>query len=89
VILTTVLFLFPPDLPVTGSNMNYCVVVFFIILLVSVVQWFVDGRKNFTGPRVDIDALQNGEVVGMEPGYSENGSAGGSIGTESKEVKAV
>ncbi|KAE8379357.1 amino acid/polyamine transporter I [Aspergillus bertholletiae] len=50
--LTTVLFLFPPSRPVTGSSMNYCIVAFGIILLVSVVQWIVDGRKNFTGPRV-------------------------------------
>jgi len=53
VIVTTVLFLFPPDLPVTGSNMNYCVVAFFIVLVISTVQWFVDGRKNYTGPRVE------------------------------------
>jgi len=75
VIVTTVLFLFPPDLPVTGSNMNYCVVVFFIIVVVSIVQWFVDGKKNFTGPRINVEALQNGEVVGMDPGSSsEQGS---------------
>lgn len=53
VIVTTVLFLFPPVLPVTGSNMNYCVVAFFIVLVISTVQWFVDGRKNYTGPRID------------------------------------
>ncbi|EPE32742.1 hypothetical protein GLAREA_07876 [Glarea lozoyensis ATCC 20868] len=67
VIVTTVLFLFPPELPVTGSNMNYCVVVFFIILVISVVQWFVDGRKNFTGPQVNVDELQAGVVAGMDP----------------------
>ncbi|PVH70722.1 amino acid transporter-like protein [Cadophora sp. DSE1049] len=67
VIITTVLFLFPPELPVTGTNMNYCVVVFFIILVISIVQWFVDGKKNFTGPRVNLDDLQNGTVVGMDP----------------------
>jgi choline transport protein len=85
VIITTVLFLFPPDLPVTGSNMNYCVVVFFIILVVSILQWVFDGRKNFTGPRVDIDALQNGEVVGLQPSpSSEDGSGSGSYGDDSK-----
>ncbi|KAH8648277.1 amino acid transporter-like protein [Tricladium varicosporioides] len=73
VIVTTVLFLFPPDLPATGSNMNYCVVVFFIILVVSVVQWFVDGKKNFSGPRVNIENLANGEVVGMDPASSSEG----------------
>ncbi|RAH71859.1 amino acid transporter [Aspergillus aculeatinus CBS 121060] len=52
--LTTVLFVFPPDRPVTGSNMNYCVVAFGIILIISLMQWVVDGRKNFTGPRVEL-----------------------------------
>lgn len=72
--LTTVLFLFPPVLPVTGSNMSkfhveaqnnlamltsksdYCIVAFAIIILISVFQWIVDGRKNFTGPRVNLIA---------------------------------
>ncbi|GJN71254.1 hypothetical protein PLICBS_005317 [Purpureocillium lilacinum] len=56
--LTTVLFLFPPGLPVTGTNMNYCVVAFAIIVIISVVQWIVDGRKNFTGPRVNLVAVE-------------------------------
>jgi choline transport protein len=55
-IITTVLFLFPPALPVSGSTMNYCVVAFAIILVISTIQWVVDGRKNFEGPRVTIDA---------------------------------
>ncbi|GAB0138491.1 hypothetical protein EsDP_00006726 [Epichloe bromicola] len=54
--LTTVLFLFPPELPVTGSNMNYCVVVFAIIIIISAFQWVVDGHENFTGPRVNLVA---------------------------------
>jgi choline transport protein len=55
VILTTVLFVFPPELPVTGSNMNYCIVAFGIVLIISMIQWFVDGRKNFHGPKVELD----------------------------------
>jgi choline transport protein len=51
-------------------------VVFFIILVISMVQWYVDGKKNFTGPRIDVDALQNVAVVGMEPAFSsEEGSS--------------
>ncbi|RDA84996.1 hypothetical protein CP532_3874 [Ophiocordyceps camponoti-leonardi (nom. inval.)] len=45
--LTTFLFLLPPNRPVTGTNMNYCVVAFAIVVVVSVVQWVIDGRKNF------------------------------------------
>lgn len=52
-ILTTVLFVFPPELPVTGSNMNYCIVAFAIVIIISVIQWFIDGRKNFHGPYID------------------------------------
>lgn len=55
VILTTVLFVFPPVLPVTGSNMNYCIVAFAIVVMISVIQWFVDGRKNYKGPKMEID----------------------------------
>lgn len=54
-IVTTVLFLFPPELPTTAANMNYCVVAFGIVLIISVIQWFVDGRKNFKGPQIEID----------------------------------
>ncbi|KAK4496072.1 hypothetical protein PRZ48_012051 [Zasmidium cellare] len=54
-ILTTVLFLFPPARPVTGSNMNYCIVAFGIIILISGLQWIFDGRKNYSGPRITVD----------------------------------
>ncbi|ODM20240.1 hypothetical protein SI65_03293 [Aspergillus cristatus] len=49
--LTTVLFLFPPGRPVTGSSMNYCIVAFAIIVIISVVHWVIHGRKHFIGPR--------------------------------------
>merc|ERR1712014_325981 len=54
-ILTTVLFVFPPELPVTGTNMNYCIVAFGVVLIISVIQWFVDGRRNYTGPKIELD----------------------------------
>lgn len=74
VIVTTVLFLFPPALPVSGSNMNYCVVAFFVVLVISVLQWIFDGRKNFKGPRVEVvggqgvvgNAFSNGDLSGKE-----------------------
>jgi len=66
VIITTVLFVFPPELPVTGNNMNYCIVAFAILLIISTIQWFVDGRKNFTGPKIDLEALQHGRVMNAE-----------------------
>jgi choline transport protein len=62
------------------------VVVFFIILVISVVQWFVDGRKNFTGPKVNIDELQNGVVAGMDPVMS-NAQGNGASFSSGKNIK--
>ncbi|PFH61354.1 hypothetical protein XA68_17603 [Ophiocordyceps unilateralis] len=52
--LTTFLFILPPNRPVTGTNMNYCVVAFAIVIVVSAFQWIVDGRKNYVGPRLNL-----------------------------------
>jgi amino acid permease (GABA permease) len=60
-IVTTVLFLFPPSIPVDGTTMNYCVVAFAIIILISAFQWVIDGRKNFEGPRITIETDVIGE----------------------------
>lgn len=57
--------MFPPELPVTAANMNYCVVAFGIVFVISIVQWIVDGRKNYVGPHIDAEVLEKGIVEGM------------------------
>ncbi|OCK76420.1 amino acid permease [Lepidopterella palustris CBS 459.81] len=81
VIVTTVLFVFPPVLPVTGSNMNYCIVAFMIILIISVVQWIVDGRNNFTGPRVEM-GIETLEAVKSHHDGSSDGTLDPKIAEE-------
>ncbi|GJN86623.1 hypothetical protein PLIIFM63780_010204 [Purpureocillium lilacinum] len=66
-ILTTVLFVFPPEIPVTPNNMNYCIVAFGVILLIAGLTWIFDGRKNYEGPKVDVQALMSGKVEAMDP----------------------
>lgn len=34
---------------------DYCIAAFAIILSISIIQWFIDGRKTFTGPRVNLE----------------------------------
>jgi amino acid transporter len=51
---TTILFLLPPQIPVTPSNMNYTIVVFGILFIVALLQWILDGRKNYHGPHVSV-----------------------------------
>ena len=38
---------------VSNTNLDYCIVAFFIVIVISTVQWFVDGRKNFHGPKIE------------------------------------
>ncbi|PKK48726.1 hypothetical protein CI102_6930 [Trichoderma harzianum] len=65
-ILTTVLFVFPPELPVTPANMNYCIVAFGVILLISGGTWIFGGRKTYKGPVVDIQGMFHGTVDGLD-----------------------
>ncbi|GAA6040312.1 hypothetical protein JCM8097_009414 [Rhodosporidiobolus ruineniae] len=48
---TTVLFVFPPALPVSGSSMNYAVAVFGVVLVIALGTWLTTARKQFIGPR--------------------------------------
>lgn len=41
---------FPPEQPVTKTNMNYSSPVFGFVLLFSLCDWFVRGRKRYIGP---------------------------------------
>ncbi|KAL6817113.1 amino acid transporter [Trichoderma sp. SZMC 28015] len=51
-VIETVFFTFPSVLPVTGSNMNYAVVVLAVIAIVMVVNWIVFAKKHYQGPRI-------------------------------------
>jgi choline transport protein len=77
----------PPKL--TVCCLDYCIVAFFIIFVISTIQWFIDGRKNFTGPKLDLAALQNGEVVGMAPDLSISSTATVSGEEETQKKVAV
>lgn len=41
---------------------DYCVAAFGIVFIISFIQWMVDGRKNFVGPRLEMEVFQ-GEVA--------------------------
>lgn len=47
--------------------MNYCIVAFGVILLIAGTTWFVDGRKHYKGPQLDVDGMLHGKVEGMDP----------------------
>jgi choline transport protein len=51
----------------TLLRLDYCIAAFGIIIVISVIQWIIDGRKNFTGPRTDMDILTGQLPVGQFP----------------------
>jgi len=71
-ILITILFVFPPEIPVTASNMNYAIVAFGVILLIAGGTWILDGRKNYKGPVVDIQGKLHGAVEGIDSGAHDD-----------------
>ncbi|TXT07291.1 hypothetical protein VHUM_03461 [Vanrija humicola] len=50
VTVTSVIFIFPPAIPVTGASMNYVIVVVGVVLLFSALTWIFHGRKHYKGP---------------------------------------
>ncbi|KAK4249480.1 amino acid/polyamine transporter I [Corynascus novoguineensis] len=46
----SVIFFLPTEVPVTGENMNYAIVVFVFVLLFSSSFWYTHGRHYYTGP---------------------------------------
>ena len=87
-------FNFPQIGPVTADNMNYCSAAFGIIGLISVVTWFVDGRKNFTGPQTGVVNAVEAEDKGLGLGLDldkegKHSSSEGSGGLQEKDRKGV
>lgn len=59
-----VIFLpFPTILPVTAQNMNYASVVFVGVILFSLIDWIVRGRKRYTGPIREVRSETSSDVI--------------------------
>ncbi|KAJ5512918.1 Amino acid/polyamine transporter I [Penicillium fimorum] len=44
----------PGELPVTAENFNWSVVIFGAVFILSLIMYFVKGRKEYSGPAVDV-----------------------------------
>jgi amino acid permease (GABA permease) len=74
--LAVVIFCMPVSIPVEPATMNYASVVFAGFAAISLIWYFIRGRKTFTGPPVPADATE--EVAGMavvDSNYERNGDA--------------
>jgi amino acid permease (GABA permease) len=78
IILAVVIFCMPVSLPVEPATMNYASVVFAGFAMISLVWYFVRGRKVFTGPPVPSDVSPGEEVpvTGLAVGNSKEEADG-------------
>ena len=84
IIVTSVLFVFPPDLPVDASSMNYCIVAVGIWLFISLLTYIFEGRKHYVGPKVEVDD----QVLTAFPSPQDTRTGAG-IGHSEKESEAL
>ena len=49
-VVTSIIFLFPPATPVSGSSMNYVIAVVGVVWAFAGVTWLVHARTHFHGP---------------------------------------
>ena len=81
----------------TDSISDYCIVAFFIVIVISVIQWFVDGSKNFKGPQIELvgeeggHGYANGDAFDDKSSgdYQDNGHPHGNIGEMHGTTKPV
>lgn len=45
--------------------LDYCIAAFGIVFLISTITWIVDGRKNYVGPRIEV------EILGQDDGQPQ------------------
>ena len=55
ILFAIVLFTMPTSIPVTPSTMNYASVLFLFFAGISLIWYFIWGRKHFTGPPVSLN----------------------------------
>ncbi|BCS28349.1 uncharacterized protein APUU_61397S [Aspergillus puulaauensis] len=51
---TTMFMVFPPYQPVTAENMNYSSLILGAVLIFSAVYWAWKGRREYTGPNIEM-----------------------------------
>ena len=49
----------PPVLPVTIGSMNYTSPILVGLFTLIMLAWFLNGRKNFKGPKVDLEFINS------------------------------
>jgi amino acid transporter len=75
-IVTTIFFFFPGTPHPTGTDMNYSIAVFGIMLIVSLAFWFIKGNKSYLSLRTEspeLSAISGGQGEQVSPVTGKSG----------------
>lgn len=61
--ITLIFYSFPTTTPTTGSSANYAAAVLAVMAVFAVINWFAYAKKNYKGPRIDLEKLREVEAM--------------------------
>ncbi len=61
VVIICVLFVLPPASPVTISTFNYAPIAVLVVVIIAVVSWQLNGKRNFMGGATDEPVVRAGQ----------------------------
>lgn len=83
----SITMLFPTVSPVDAGNMNYTVVIMFIVIFYATVCWFVQGKKTYKGPgEVIEDSVNVVELEAVNNDADLNEHSKSDVGVSAKEA---
>ena len=67
IVIISILFILPTAFPITGTNFNYTIVAFAVVLGATTIWWMVSAKNWFKGPRIQGTAE---EMAMIEAGFA-------------------
>jgi hypothetical protein len=67
IVIISILFILPTAFPITGTNFNYTIVAFAVVLGGTTIWWMVSAKNWFKGPRIQGTAE---EMAMIEAGFA-------------------
>ncbi len=75
IVIISILFILPTAFPITGTNFNYTIVAFAVVLGATSIWWVVSAKNWFKGPKIQGTAEELASIEAEFVGHSVDRSA--------------
>src|SRR5579862_4104835 len=76
IVIISILFILPTAFPITGTNFNYTIVAFAVVLGATSIWWVVSAKNWFKGPKIQGTAE---ELASIEAGFVPSATAASAV----------